>query len=347
MRRTGRSGELTRGRHLLLDSKTRRILLPVPPLFPTRILSAILATIFVHFHPPAVTLMSAPVLATVAAGLRSALVVDVGWAETVVTPVYDLRAVEGRGLGVHGRSIRGTRRLRDTWLAFLARLLRDASDPPDVSEVEEIMERLSYVPSSRKRADDDRLTVVPLGRRTLRIPFSQLAEPVESAFFAPTTTPSVTPDIADDDDTPLPLLLYHALLHCTIDVRSACVSRIVFVGGGARIPGLQARILRDLQAIIDECGWGLGPRASDTSPFPKHCARTRHPDEDKEDEDEPVPRELAEGRADVLVRGVRSLGVWAGGSLVAGLKVKAAIEIEREKFLSEIAKGMSGLPPNW
>lgn len=323
----------------------------MPPLFPTRILTAILATIFVHFQPPAVTLMSAPVLATVAAGLRSALIVDIGWEETVVTPVYDLRAIEGRGIGVHGRSIRGTKVLRDAWLSFLTTFLREGSDPPDISEVEEIMERMSYIPSVDGTQGADKVMTIPLGRWTLRIPFSQLAKPAEKAFFAPTSTPTVTPDFTDDNDTPLPLLLYHALLYSTVDVRSACVPRIVFVGGGSRIPGLQTRVLRDLQDIINERGWVLGLRGLNTSqPKPRAKTSLSEEDEDKENYDESEEEPLAkekDDRPDMHVRGVKSLGVWAGGSLVAGLKVKAKVEIERERFLSEVAKGGSGLPVGW
>lgn len=39
------------------------------------------------------------------------------------------------------------------------------------------------------------------------------------------------------------------------------------------------------------------------------------------------------------VRGVETLGAWAGGSLVASLKVKGVVEIERDTFL---ANGLAG-----
>ena len=81
-------------RYLLVDSRPRRMNLVLPSGLPLPLLSAVLDTLFANFQPPTISLMSAPVLTTVAAGLRSALIVDIGWAETVVTGVYEFREVQ-------------------------------------------------------------------------------------------------------------------------------------------------------------------------------------------------------------------------------------------------------------
>ena len=47
-----------------------------------------------------------------------------------------------------------------------------------------------------------------------------------------------------------------------------------------------------------------------------------------------------------LIQGVKSLGTWAGGSIVAGARVRGICEVEREKFLSAVASGGMGLPNN-
>lgn len=345
-------------KYLLLDSKTRKILLPVPPLFPTRILTAILATLFVHFQPPSVTLMPSPILATVAAGLRSALVVDIGWEETIVTPVYELRAIEGRGVGVHGRSRRGIKVLREKWAEFLSTYLPEGVTP-DLNEVEEIMERLGYLLAHTGIHDEDKDMSIPLSGHNLKIPFSKLSTPAETTFLAPTTTTSSTPKIADDDDTPLPLLLYDALLHSAVDVRAACVSRIVFVGGGSRIPGLQARMVKELQAIVNDRGWILGIRGLNSPKRLKlqssggeddkenQTAETASAGERKKERPARENDEKNSREKQGEVRAVKSLGVWCGGSLVAGLKVKGKVEIERERFLSQVANGGTGLPVGW
>jgi actin-related protein len=74
-------------KYFLLDPKPRRILLALPPRMPHPLISALLQILFSNFQAPSITLLSSPVLSTVAAGLRSALVVDIGWAETIITGV--------------------------------------------------------------------------------------------------------------------------------------------------------------------------------------------------------------------------------------------------------------------
>ncbi|KAL8954888.1 MAG: hypothetical protein Q9193_007033, partial [Seirophora villosa] len=79
--------------YLLLDSKNKRLVLVLPSLMPHRLLSSILSSIFSNFQTPSITLFPSPVLIAVAAGCRAGLVVDIGWAETTMTAVYELREV--------------------------------------------------------------------------------------------------------------------------------------------------------------------------------------------------------------------------------------------------------------
>ena len=74
---------------------------------PTPLLSTVLDTAFDRFQTPVVSLLSSATMNAVAAGVRSALVIDVGWAETVVTSVYEYREVKNT------RTIRAGRFLSD------------------------------------------------------------------------------------------------------------------------------------------------------------------------------------------------------------------------------------------
>ena len=46
------------------------------------------------------------------------------------------------------------------------------------------------------------------------------------------------------------------------------------------------------------------------------------------------------------IRGVNSLGTWAGASILAGARVKGILEVDREKFLSNVSSGGTGFPSN-
>lgn len=43
-----------------------------------------------------------------------------------------------------------------------------------------------------------------------------------------------------------------------------------------------------------------------------------------------------------VVRGVESLGAWAGGSLIASLRIKGSVEVERDVFLANGLAGAGG-----
>jgi actin-related protein len=264
-------------KYFLLDSKPRRILLAMPPRMPHALMSTILDVCFTSVQAPSITLMSNPVLSTVAAGLRSSLVVDIGWAETVVTAVCEYREVQER------RSVRAGKMLSEEMAKLLNTELDDNADSSapkaDVSfeEAEEVLTRVGWCkanPRSNRRTlyfpareapvleefedavESPPPTVnVPFPKHTppteLRIPFASLGKPTETALFAPDMTLSEF----DDEDLPLHYLIYRALVQLPVDVRRLCMSRIIITGGVSHLPGLKTRLLRELEALVSIRGW--------------------------------------------------------------------------------------------
>lgn len=121
--RMSRDADLVYSRYLLVDSRPRKIMLALPTMLPTPLLSTALDTFFNTFQAPTVSLMAEPMLTTVAAGLRSALIVNVSWDETVVTAVFEYREVLCR------QSIRASRHLQTEMQKVLANALHEASMP--------------------------------------------------------------------------------------------------------------------------------------------------------------------------------------------------------------------------
>ncbi|CAK7209403.1 hypothetical protein SCUCBS95973_000427 [Sporothrix curviconia] len=263
-----------------------------------------------RFQSPSVSLLSAPVAAAVAAGLRSALVIDLGWAETVVTSVYEYREVSST------RSVRAGRMLVQTVHDLLAGIIdadyagKDAKGSAHASrehllsfaECEDVMQRLVWCrqtesgpskdnarpatvalptdgglatvtetdedqedghstrPStSSSRANGSRSTSVPLQScmppRTLKLSFDQLAEPCETTYFGGPGEGLDIPASWDDEELPVPLLIFRHLAHLPVDVRAVCVARIIFVGGCTGVLGLRGRIFDEVARLIAEQGW--------------------------------------------------------------------------------------------
>jgi actin-related protein len=343
-------------KYLMLDQRARKIFLALPSTLPHPLISTILTVIFNAYQPASVQLWATPVLCAVSAGLRSALTIDIGWHETTVTALYEYREV------LHKRSTRGAKLLTRN-MADILREHAQTPEPISFETTEDIVTRMAWCSGTESRKSAEAVSL-PLGTSSIQVPFDDLAKPVEQAFFH-------TPDSAeptDDHDLPLPLLAYKCLLSLPLDVRAICISRIVITGGASDMPGLKPRILQEIDALVQSKGWN--PVVSYGSATGKQQQTTIRPmtipirdkllgSEGHESPERPVPpiptenvpaRDLPQERDEPAeksqreaskrgitiqstVRGVQTLGVWAGASLVASLKADAAFEVKRDDFL--------------
>jgi actin-related protein 10 len=63
------------------------VLIAEDTLVPLRIKEGICRVLFTYFQVPSVTFLSSGVLALVSTGLRTGLVIDIGWYDTRILPV--------------------------------------------------------------------------------------------------------------------------------------------------------------------------------------------------------------------------------------------------------------------
>ncbi|GAB0135438.1 hypothetical protein EsDP_00003776 [Epichloe bromicola] len=265
-------------RFLLIDSRPRRVGLVLDSALPVPILSTVLDTLFTNFQTPIISLMSAPTMVAVGAGLRSALVIDMGWSETVATSVYEYREVRS------SRTVRAGKSLTEELYKLLHGLIPTAEDDDEFGhkavsfeDCEHVLCRLmwcrpsAFKSSQRQSAQLDTveeqdeyeaessqpsgIAQVPLRSAnppaTIHIPFNKLADVCDDAFFDPSAARSTF----DDHELPLHLLLYHHLLQLPVDVRAICMSRIVFTGGCSDILGIKERIMDELTSMVAHRGW--------------------------------------------------------------------------------------------
>ncbi|PWY66579.1 actin-like ATPase domain-containing protein [Aspergillus eucalypticola CBS 122712] len=392
----------TYNKYLLTDAGTSRLVLVLPSIMPHPLLSSLLSTLFSRWRFPSITLLTSAPMAVVAAGLRSGLVVDIGWAETVVSGIYEYREMAVK------RSTRAMKSLLQETGRFLTRLSVDSGAAQSADEIsvhyelcEEIASRFLWCkpkaasqgftatpqqqPAEAREEDagaadqhtishSDATVSLPSpsgsGSTYIDLPFSKLAEPVEKVLFAE----GLADCELDDEERPLPLLVYHALLSLPPDVRGTCMSRIVFIGGGSNIPGVRQRILQDVAFLVEKYGWSPvrgkvieqqrqkleGLRLSQpTKPTvtkqagenetPDAAAERSTPDAQAEEEVDPIEQKIRRNNKDKdthppvhgVLREVESLGPWAGASLLTSLKIRGLVEIEREKYLQHGLAGAS------
>jgi actin-related protein len=373
---------------------------------PLPLLSAILDAIFNNFQPPTISLLSTPVLTTVAAGLRAALVVDIGWAETVITGIYEYREV------LCHRTIRASKLLSKEMLKLLGKAVLSATKQTtnqskdmdekeygkiiSFEECEEIVARMAWCRPSKTKSTMPKgpealayaeegdgieasmqglnlsrkdLVSIPLSSTqsplTLKLPFPSLSKPCENAFFAD----GIENVELDDEELPIHLLVYKTLLYLPVDVRSVCMSRIVFIGGVSNMPGLKNRIMDEVENLIKERDWDpvqgeaieklrlndklWTNRSKQASGGPTEVAvlekiSLKSSTNPAVDDPEPNPyedklrRELNKGTRPFVqgtLRAVESMGAWSGGSILSQLKIPAVSVVEREQWLQH---GISG-----
>ncbi|KAJ5577102.1 hypothetical protein N7535_004028 [Penicillium sp. DV-2018c] len=371
-----RSFRETYNQFLLTDAGTSRLVLVLPSLMPHPLLSSLLSTLFSRWRFPSITLLSSAAMSATAAGLRSALVVDIGWAETTATAIYEYREITTK------RTTRSMKHLMQEMGLLLTGLASDGDHDTKVTDkisvgfayCEEVVSRFAWCKSQREddtAADEDAQNLsIPSpanpGQEYMDVPFSRLAEPVDKVLFAP----DIAEHELDDEEKSLPLLVYNTLLSLFPDARGTCMSRIVFVGGGARIPGLRRRVLKEVSLLIDRHGWSpvrgtalerqrqrleelrLSTRKPSSEPeSPKSSDEASSTDEKPADPSKEAPeidfveQKLHRQNKDIpvpiqgVLREVESLGPWAGASLTTSLKIRGMVEIEREKFLQH---GLAG-----
>ena len=363
--------------YLQLDPKPRKAALAVESLLPTPLLEIVLKVLFNHHNqPPSVMILTTPILAAVSAGLRHALVIDIGWEESVVTAVGEYKEVSQQ------RSVRAGRMLTWEMKALLeAEGKKAVGEQVDAmatfKDVEEAVERMAWCRSrstvTGEASSEQPTKRIPLPGHThgaVDVPFDRLANPADTVLFATDTAEKGL----DDHELPLHELAFRILVSLPVDLRSLCVSRIIITGGAGRLPGLKPRLLSELQNLLSKRG-GWDPvhsygsatdhhtrilrERSANAPTPSNrpsteesapsLSPTKKPLQDSlphhqrvhDDVKDPITLKAErhafankdKGVVRTLVRGVETLGAWAGASMIAGLRVKGVHEVEREEFL--------------
>ncbi|OCF46109.1 hypothetical protein I317_00199 [Kwoniella heveanensis CBS 569] len=101
-------------KHLLADSKARKVIILENTFLPNYVKEHIASALFDNLQVPSVSFTSSSLLALVACGKITGLVVDAGWLETTITPVYHSRPLytmsrstplAGRKLHLHLRNL--------------------------------------------------------------------------------------------------------------------------------------------------------------------------------------------------------------------------------------------------
>ncbi|KAK9477086.1 actin-domain-containing protein [Lipomyces japonicus] len=269
-------------KYLLLDGKSRKVIILESAFMSIKLKQAITFVLFNYFQSISVTFLQSSICALFSAGARSGLIVDIGWHETVIVPIFDYRPL----FHFVQTSNRAGKYLHDLISDEIRAVTGVQSTVP---ELEEFIYRSTYCDShtsasTTTEAAPQSAFAIRLSGTDYYVPSYQTRErPIIETFIQRAA------DCVDDNDTfPIPDLIISILSKVGIDVRSSLMPRIIFTGGCSNIPGLKLRIVNEVRDILT----GASPSLEKQKNFSPWLIRERS-----------------------SIKAIQSLGAWSGASL--------------------------------
>ncbi|GAO50586.1 actin-like ATPase domain-containing protein [Saitoella complicata NRRL Y-17804] len=249
-------------RYLLVDSKTKKVILTESPLTPIHIKMAMARILFTYFQIPSITFISSPTAACVASGVRNGFVIDIGWQQTIITPVYDLRPLTPF---IVRTGIAGNRLHRR-----VEYLLRNYGFPPlppnsRAEDTEDFCQRgliclpTTRIPSPKTTADEDFRSTYDSDTRTSDVEWTApttgerhmipgwIRDAAVEIFFE-----GAEDEYQDNDARSLPQAVTHSLRKCSRDIRAQVTRNVILTGGCSNIPGIRTRIRSIVQSSLSK-----------------------------------------------------------------------------------------------
>uniref|UniRef100_T1JB17 Actin-related protein 10 n=1 Tax=Strigamia maritima TaxID=126957 RepID=T1JB17_STRMM len=250
-------------KYLLVNPKDRRVVIIESVLSPTLFRETVAKVLFVHFEVSSLLFVPSHLLTLFTLGISSGLVLDMGYRESQIFPIYDgiLLLNSGYTLPLAAKAIHSNLEnllLNHASVHFHDRqvLLPEMTASLSKTLLEDITVRLCFATTlerSRqiqdvKRASESVHKFPPSrppvdypmdGDKILRIPGTVTEQAVEVLFEL------------DHDMQTIATLVVDTLLSCPVDIRKTLAENIVVTGGTSMLPGFKSRLKSEINHLLD------------------------------------------------------------------------------------------------
>lgn len=230
-------------RYILVNPKDKKIVLVESILCPTIVRETLARALYCHFEVNTIFFVPLHLASLSTLAIDTALVIDVGYKESVVIPVFSgvqvLNAWQAQALGAEA--------VHDEIKGQL--ILNGINEEHLTAKViEDVKVRLCFVTNlerSRKYREKDPPKPCPdvdypiRGEEIVKIP-GVLRETAFEVLFP-----------EDEDRLGLPYIVLDSILKCPIDMRRELAENIFIIGGSSMIMGLADRLKHELLAIVE------------------------------------------------------------------------------------------------
>ncbi|XP_013404616.1 actin-related protein 10 [Lingula anatina] len=257
-------------RHVLVNPKDRRVVVCESLLTPTVFRDTLAKVLFEHYEVPSILYAPTHLVSLFTLGISSGLVMDAGFTETFVLPIYEgipiLKAWEAIPLG--GKAIH--RNLESKLMGSAVVKTQDAEERQLCSVVgslsenilEDIKVRCCFV------------TKMERAKQIQKFMLQESGLTGESRVEAPKPPPDVEYPLdgdkilhiegkirentcevlfeQDNEEKSVATLILDSIIKCTIDMRKTLAENIVIMGGTAMLPGFLHRLQSELYDLLSK-----------------------------------------------------------------------------------------------
>lgn len=228
---------------MLVNPKERKVILVESVLCPTEVREVFAKVLFRHFEIASILFVPSHLVILSALACETALVIDIGFKEATVIPVYSgvqvIHAWQAQPLAAEAVHTEIKCQLLENGVA--AELLTD-------EVIEEIKVRTCFV-TTYERALEYRNGAEPQSPPSVEYPIQG-----EQIITIPGKLRETAFEVLfpyDNDRLGLPFIILDSVAACSIDMRKPLLENIVIVGGTAMTQGLVARVKGELLALLE------------------------------------------------------------------------------------------------
>ncbi|XP_064847516.1 actin-related protein 10-like [Oncorhynchus masou masou] len=252
-------------RHLLVNPRDRRVLIIESILCPSHFRETLTKVFFKQFEVPSVLFAPSHLMSIMSLGINSGLVMDCGYTETLVLPVYEcipiLSAWEALPLG--GKAIH---KELDGLLVEQCTVDSDSSTgqslptvigsiPEDV--VEDIKVRTCFVSDLKRglKIQEAKFNLEGTAERPTPPPDVDYPLDGEKILHIKGTIRDSVMEMLfeqDNEEKSVATLVLDTLVKCPIDTRKALSENLIIIGGTAMLPGFLHRLLAEIRLLVDK-----------------------------------------------------------------------------------------------
>ncbi|NXN31626.1 ARP10 protein, partial [Nycticryphes semicollaris] len=252
-------------RHLLVNPRDRRVVIIESVLCPSHFRDTLTRVLFKHFEVPSVLFAPSHLMSLLTLGINSAMVLDCGYAESLVLPIYEgipILSCWG-SLPLGGKAIHKELEYQlleqctvDTGLAkgqSLPSVM--GSVPEDI--VEDIKVRTCFVSDLQRGLKIQAAKFNIDGSAERPSPPPDVDYPLDGEKILHVVGPirdSVVEILfeQDNEETSVATLILDSLIQCPIDTRKQLAENLVVIGGTAMLPGFLHRLMAEIRYLVEK-----------------------------------------------------------------------------------------------